>query len=127
MREKADELLALFTSTDWVFSNDHRARPGTEVKIAEGVFVIERTVKVRGGLIRASAVNRESRLSDVHLSGDFFFYPAARLIDLERALEGIRAQPEAIAETVRRFYQTNGIESPGVEAPDFAGALAGPA
>ncbi len=123
LRAKADELLAAYTQREWVFQNDLRTRPGTQVKIAEDVYVIQRMVKVAGGLIRASAVSRHNRLSNVHLSGDFFFYPAPRLADLERALEGIEAQPEAVAAVIRQFYEQFSVEAPGVKPEDFAGVL----
>ena len=80
-------------------------------------------VKVAGGLIRASAVSRHNRLSDVHLSGDFFFYPASRLADLERALEGVEARPEAIGAVIQQFYAQHSVETPGVRPEDFAGVL----
>jgi lipoate---protein ligase len=124
LRAKADEMMALFSTPEWTYYNDRRASSGSQVKIAEGVYVIQKVVKVPGGLIRASAVNKHGRLSDVHLSGDFFFYPAPRLADLEKALEGIEVEPEAIASAVQRFYQAYTVESPGVKPEDFAGVLA---
>lgn len=124
LRVKADELLAEFMTPEWVYFNDRRVRSGTEVKIAEGVYVIQKMVKVPGGLIRASAVSREGRLSDVHLSGDFFFYPAPRLADLERALDGVSTDPASIGEAVEAFYKAHAIETPGVQPQDIAGVLA---
>lgn len=124
LRAKADALLAEYLQPEWVYYNDRRVRHGTEIKIAEGVYVIQKTVKVAGGLIRASAVSRHGRLADVHLSGDFFFYPAARLTDLELRLEGVAVQPETVAETVAQFYQVHGVETPGVRPEDFAQVLA---
>jgi lipoate-protein ligase A len=124
LRAKADELMALFSTPDWIYYNDRRVRDGSQIKIAEGVYVIQKMVKVPGGLIRASAVNRHGLLSDVHLSGDFFFYPAPCLADLERALEGTQVELEAVTSTVQRFYQDYAVESPGVKPEDIAGVLA---
>ncbi|MBL8057556.1 MAG: lipoate--protein ligase family protein [Anaerolineales bacterium] len=124
LRAKADALLTEYLRPEWIFANDQRARSGTAIKIAEGVYVIQKAVKAPGGLIRAAAVNRHGRLTDVHLSGDFFFYPAARLAELERALEGVAVQAEAVAAAVARFYQAHGVETPGVRPEDFAQVLA---
>ena len=41
LRAKADELLAAYTQHEWVFQNDLRTRQGTQVKIAEDVYVIQ--------------------------------------------------------------------------------------
>ena len=100
--------------------NDRREKDGREVKIAEGVSVIERAVKLPGGLVRASAVSADGRLRDVHLSGDFFFFPASRLADLERALEGAEIQTSALAERIGWFYRTYGISAPGMQPEALA-------
>ena len=63
-----------------------------QVKIAEGVFVIQKMLKTQGGLIRVTAINRNGKLNDVHISGDFFFFPSESLIDLEQALEDAPAE-----------------------------------
>ncbi len=120
---KAAELFAEMDTPDWLFANDRRGE-GKEVKIAEGVFVIQKMLKTPGGLIRVTAVKKDDRLSEVHLSGDFFFYPMEKLQGLEGYLEGIAADPEAITEAVQRFYRENGIETPGVQPDDFAQSLA---
>jgi len=119
----SDRLMAERLHPDWLFE---AARPRTEreVKIAEGVHVIERALKTPGGLLRVTAVVRDGRLDDVHLSGDFFFYPASRLIDLAHTLNGIPAQPDTVTAAVNTFYQRYAIESPGVQVESFAEALA---
>jgi len=68
----------------------------------------------REALFRVTAVNESGILRDVHLSGDFFFYPAENLSKLEKALSGIPAQSEAIIQAV---------EPPGVHPADFARVL----
>jgi lipoate-protein ligase A len=124
LEAKAAELLAQMNSTEWLFANDRRRPDTRQVKIREGVYVIQNMVKTPGGLIRATAVNRDGRLSDVHLSGDFFFYPAPRLADLERALEGVEVQSESIEATVQAFYRRYAVESPGVKLEHFVQVLA---
>ncbi len=122
--EKADELFAQMHTAEWLLANDRRRPNPGEVKIAEGVYVIQKMLKTTGGLVRVTAVNRDGQLDDVHLSGDFFFFPMANLVDLEQALQGVPAENEAITQAVARFYQQHGVESPGVEPADFAHVLA---
>jgi len=88
------------------------------VKIRDGVEVRHKAYKAPGGLIRAVTELQGDHIISLSLSGDFFFYPAGKLKDLELALTGI---PTADVEvTVARFYADLGIESPGVTPADFA-------
>jgi lipoate-protein ligase A len=119
---KADELLAEMDTPEWLFANDRRGE-GKEVKIAEGVFVIQKMLKTPGGLIRVTAVKKGDHLSDVHLSGDFFFYPMEKLADLEAHLDGIDGESEHILAAIQHFYIKHGIETPGVQPEDFAQIL----
>jgi lipoate-protein ligase A len=97
------------------------AAPGRSVKIAEGVEVTQRIHKAPGGLIRATVGTQHGQIVTVDLSGDFFFFPAARLVDLEHNLAG--AVPADVEGTIEEFYQSNGIESPGITPRDLAIAL----
>jgi lipoate-protein ligase A len=124
LRAKVQELGAQFASPAWLHRHERRPRPGRQVKIAAGVTVVERLHKAPGGLLRATAVFGDNRVYDVHLSGDFFFYPAHKLAALEEALEGVEAKSEAIVAKVQDFYQQHGIESPGLQAEDFGHLLA---
>ena len=123
LRDKANALAAEYSAPDWVMENDRREQSGREVKIAEGVSVMERVGKLPGGLVRASAVNVRGKLRDIHLSGDFFFFPAARLVDLERALEGVDLRVDPLAERIEWFFQAYGISAPGVEPAELAKAI----
>ena len=77
--------------------------------------------KAPGGLIRAMTQVEEDVVVHVELSGDFFFYPAERLADLETALVGVPV--EEVGQAVARFYEEHSIESPGVTSADFAQVL----
>jgi len=94
------------------------SRDGREVKIRDGVEVHHKAHKAPGGLIRAVVEFQEGRIVSLALSGDFFFYPAERLRDMELALAGIPATE--VEATVARFYADKGIDSPGVTPADFA-------
>ena len=63
------------------------------------------------------------RLADVSLSGDFFFYPAEKLAELEEALVGARLGE--VEQAVEDFYRRWEIESPGVSPGDFTKVLGG--
>jgi lipoate-protein ligase A len=121
---KARELAPLMTSDEWLLKRGKLSRE-RGVRIQDGVNVIQRAYKARGGLIRALMVVREGRIADVELSGDFFFYPAEKLADLEQALAGV--SPEQVEVTVARFYAAHAIQSPGVAPADFAELLQVPA
>lgn len=123
LTHKADELLAEMNTSDWLLGNDRRRPDVKQVKIAEGVYVIQKMLKTPGGLIRVSAVSQDGKLSDVHISGDFFFFPSADLVELEQTLEGVTADMDSIAEAVTTFYEQHLVESPGVVPADFARVL----
>jgi len=120
-RTKVDELGERLLTDAWL----HRSRPsqpGRDVRIRAGVNVLHRMHKAPGGLIRAVIEVREGVLASVSLSGDFFLYPEAKLLELEAALAG--APIGDVEQVVTGFYAEHGIESPGVTPQDFVGVLA---
>jgi lipoate-protein ligase A len=114
-----------FGRSDWLKVNDRRRPDRRSVRISEGINVVERVYKAPGGLIRASAVEDNGTLRDVHYSGDFFIYPADALLSLETALEGIPADQATVEARINDFYRVNKPQSPGLTAADFASALSG--
>jgi len=120
LRQKADELMKEMHTPEWLLANDQRRMDPARVKIAEGIFVIEKVRKAPGGLMRLTAISNEGKLEDIHLSGDFFFFPAEKLVELEKAFSGVPIANDDITQTVTRFYQSHGVESPGVTPEDFA-------
>jgi lipoate-protein ligase A len=119
--DKVAELAKTHTTEEWLFKPGMLFREGRKVRIAEGVEVAQRMHKAPGGLIRATVETRQDKIVALALSGDFFFYPATRLADLEQALIG-----SALSDTygkIKAFYQENSIESPGVTPLDLAVAL----
>ena len=119
-RAKTDELAARFLSDEWLYQK-RRPRADRGVKIRAGVQVGQKMHKAPGGLIRAMTEVRDGVIASVSLSGDFFFYPAERLADLETALAGVPV--EEAERAVARFYEEHAIESPGVTPADFAQVL----
>lgn len=125
LTHKADELLAEMNTPAWLLDNDRRRPDARQVKISEGVYVLQKMLKTPGGLIRVTAVNQEGKLKDVHISGDFFFFPADHLVDLEQALENAPVDALAVTQLVEKFYNDFKVESPGVVPADFGQVLAG--
>jgi lipoate-protein ligase A len=101
-----------------------RARRARQVKIAEGVYVVERVVKLTGGLVRLAAVVRDDRLHDAYLSGDFFFYPAEALVGLENDLEGAPAEAVGLQARIQAYFNAHRVEAPGISPADLAQVLA---
>lgn len=124
VRAKARELEPLMTSEAWLMRGGKRSRE-RGVRVRAGVDVVQRAHKAPGGLIRAVLVVQEGRIAEAELSGDFFFYPAKKLADLEQALAGTR--PEDAEAAIAEFYAANAIQSPGVTPADFAEVLKVPA
>ena len=118
---RAVELADRFISDAWLHHTRHR-QARRQVRIRAGVDVLERAHKAPGGLMRAVVEVRDGLLATVSLSGDFFFYPKERLVDLEMALTGI--PPDEVEQTVTRFYRERDVESPGVTPDDLAQLLA---
>ena len=121
--QKADELMKEMDTPDWLMANDRRNADSKQVKIAEGIYVIQKMLKAPGGLIRTTAVNNNGVLSDVHISGDFFFFPSDKLVNLEKSLDGIPADSLTITKTIEEFYKVHQIESPGVVPEDYSKVL----
>jgi lipoate-protein ligase A len=119
-RAKTDELAKQFLTDEWLFKRGRQVK-GRQVKIRAGVELRHMMHKAPGGLIRTILQVEEGTIAHVELSGDFFFYPAERLPDLEAALVGVRL--DKAEEAIAGFYVAHEIESPGVTPADFAKAL----
>ncbi len=119
-RAKTDELAVQFLTDEWLFKRGRRFE-GRQVTIRAGVEVKHKVHKAPGGLIRATIQVEEGVIRYAALSGDFYFYPAERLGDLETALVDVPV--EQVEQVVAAFYAEHGIESPGVAPADFARVL----
>jgi lipoate-protein ligase A len=121
VKEKVAELAQTHTTEEWLLAPRRRFREDRKVKIAEGVEVVQRVHKAPGGLIRGTVETQHGKIVAVGLSGDFFFYPADKLADMERALVGIKMAE--LPHVLEEYYRTNAIESPGLTPEDLAVAL----
>jgi lipoate-protein ligase A len=119
-RAEVDRLAQTLLSEEWLHRRGSQKADRT-VTIRSGVQVRQRLYKAPGGLMRATAEVEEGAIASASLSGDFFFYPAQRLADLELALVGTRL--EEVKQAVARFYDEYDIQSPGVTPADWARVL----
>lgn len=112
-------------SNEWVNMPELRHRNlaiAREVKIAEGVRIVEVTHKANK-LIRLRAELVGNKLRDLMLSGDFFIVPENALPELESALKDANLERSCISRRVLEFYKTSGIQTPGVNPEDFVDAI----
>jgi lipoate-protein ligase A len=126
LRAEASRLWRRFGTDEWTFANDNRRRTSRDLTIAAGIRVVERLYKSPGGLIRTSAVERDGRLYQIHISGDFFMFPAQGLLVLEQVLEGIPADVAQIEQRITAFVDAHAVELPGVTPSDLAQTLINP-
>jgi lipoate---protein ligase len=121
-RAEVDALAERMLSDEWLYgASKERKLAGRKVTIRSGVQVGQKVYKAPGGLIRATVEVQDGVIAGVSLSGDFFFYPAPQLADLEAALAGVRV--DEVEQVIARFYAEHGIQSPGVTPADLARVL----
>jgi lipoate---protein ligase len=123
LRRMADERFAAMYTDEWLFENDTRKDHHKQVKIRDGVVILQKVVKLPGGLVRLTATNYEGRLADVHFSGDFFIYPQSALSGLEQELEGVPLAADALKQAIQDYYTCEGIETPGITPEALAGVF----
>jgi lipoate-protein ligase A len=118
--DKAESLKQQFLSEDWLLKN-RRTVQGRDVKIADGVNVVQRVYKAPGGLLRATLELHGDDFGEVSLSGDFFCYPASAVARLETALNGVSLSQ--VRQVLSDFYAETGTETPGVTVDDWLKVL----
>jgi lipoate---protein ligase len=122
LQAEAQRRFAAMNTDDWLFENDLR-QERTKLKIREGVYVVQRVAKLPGGLVRLTAAVEDGRLAGLHLSGDFFVYPAPALALLEQRLEGTLYDHATIENTIAQAYQELDLETPGILPIELAALL----
>ena len=120
VKDKVSELGSEMINHDWLFQIS-RKNSGREVKIRDGVKLVNRVLKTTGGLIRADYEIHEGRLRQINFSGDFFCYPRNSIRKLETMLE--EKSLTEITDVVDYFYRDRTIEIPGVSRQDLIGLL----
>jgi hypothetical protein len=69
-------------------------------------------------------------MTQLGITGDFFFHPEEKLAMLEKTLQGLivpsattQARFDTLEQTITAFYEMEGIISPGLRPYDFAEAI----
>jgi len=83
----------------------------------------EGSYKASKGLIRVKITTKESAISGITISGDFFMYPEDLLWELERTLRSTPTSKATILAKVEDFYNSTGVLTPGVTPQDFTEAI----
>ena len=117
-----DKLQPQFLSSEWI---EKRKKPKKveSTKIATGVNFVNRVYKTPGGLLRAFFEQKDDRLFQVSLTGDFFSYPKDAITQMESSLEGVSIS--MLLTVITEYYERSGIETPGVTPPDWVKVLVG--
>lgn len=95
---------------------------GRSIKVAGDVKVVEvehrarKLIRVRGELVG-------EKIKDIILSGDFFMLPETALGELESRLKDVTLEPSQVLTAIQEFYETGGVETPGIQPEDFAQAV----
>jgi lipoate---protein ligase len=110
------ERLPHFLTDEWIHGTRRPLKDRRELRAL---------YKSPGGLIRASLVieDQTGRIREAFITGDFFAYPRRAILDLEAALKGVPAQPDAVTEVVERIFASPDLQIPGVTAWDMAHTL----
>ncbi|MBU7044000.1 MAG: lipoate--protein ligase family protein [Theionarchaea archaeon] len=91
-------------------------------KVAGGIMVCEASHKAQK-LIRITLESVHGRISDILISGDFFYEPAEYLSELEEELKGMKIRKKLLTEKIETFFDTHNIQLAGVTAKDFVEAI----
>jgi lipoate-protein ligase A len=93
------------------------------VKIAAETHLTEAAHKAPGGLVRVHLVEREGRIADLMLTGDFTCLPPDGIDEIARGLIGAPLEPAALERAVAAGIERTGVDMPGVGAADIATAI----
>ena len=91
-------------------------------KIAGGIMVCEASHKAEK-LIRITLETVNGRISDILISGDFFYEPEDALGELEEELKGAKIRKKILTEKIQAFFEKKGVQLAGVTAKDFVEAI----
>jgi lipoate-protein ligase A len=94
------------------------------VKVAEGTYLSEGAYKAPGGLIRVQLLERDDRVVDIEISGDFTCNPASGIARLADRLKGASLSAPHLEDAVADAMTSLHLDLPGAEARHIAAAIA---
>lgn len=101
----------------------HRKQVALGVKIAADTHLTEAARKAPGGLVRATLLEREGRIADLVLTGDFTCLPPEGVDALATRMIGAELTAEALETAAASAMAALGLDMPGVTAADLAHTL----
>lgn len=122
--ELMEELRKTYLTDDWLFQVKARGDQLTsKVKIHGSTHVTEGMYKSSGGLITVTCEFKDTILTDVLISGDFWIHPDTILPKLEKSLLNHDLSKEDLTARINTFLKGNNCETPGTSASDLAQAI----
>lgn len=109
MRKLMDKLEHEFTAA--TLGSKNRPSPRREVKVAEGVKVVQRLHEGIEGATRVTMEVKNNTVVDIAIFGDPAFLPKDKLWELERALKGLQLDDDALRRVADEFCEQNRIRS----------------
>lgn len=79
--------------------------------------------KSTGGLIRVFLKEKNGKIGDILLTGDFFIFPEESLDIMARSLKEVALNKDAVLDSIKETYLRENIDSPGTTPKDFADAI----
>jgi lipoate-protein ligase A len=122
------EIITKLKSSDWLNKTSRRRERLLSLvkakctKIAGGVMVCEASHKAEK-LIRITLETVNGRISDILISGDFFYEPEEALGELEEELKGMKIRKKVLTQKIEEFFEKKGVQTAGVTAKDFVEAI----
>ncbi|MCJ7694499.1 MAG: lipoate--protein ligase family protein [Anaerolineaceae bacterium] len=105
-----------FLDDNWLYMK-RRSKIEANTKIATGVHIIQKLHKAPGGLLKSVYELKDSIISNLSLTGDFFCYPHEAIKDFETFLEG--SELSTVSRKVENYYERFPIDTPGVTPEDW--------
>ncbi|HWU37708.1 MAG TPA: hypothetical protein VN203_08620, partial [Candidatus Acidoferrum sp.] len=113
-----EKLRPFYTSPEWVYKKSSQQKFSS---LLPGSKKAKSRHKARKLIIAHVAVDREKKIEQALLCGDFFIQPADVLEDIEKSLRGVEAtDEEKILGTVKDALEKKKAQIPMLDPRDFA-------
>jgi lipoate-protein ligase A len=117
-----NEQESILASDDWTYQLG-RKFVEMGVKIAADTHLTESSHKAEGGLIRVQLLEKDQRIEDVVISGDFTCLPDSGVRDIRNSLLGLPTDEESILSSIESVMFQKSLDLPGIKPQDFAAAI----
>lgn len=119
--EIMEKLRKQYLTDEWLFQINQRGKNlFHKIKIHGSSHVVEGTYKSTGGLIQIMCEFKDSILTDILISGDFWIYPDTILPQLESHLKNTDLSTINLPLYIESFLKDQNCQTPGTTAADLA-------